>query len=42
MPRSELETHLRSATPAKRYFILSSEAYLKNNGQCAVDQLDKI
>ena len=42
VPRSELETHLRSATPVRHGFIQSDETRLKNNGQCVVDQIGKI
>ena len=42
VPRSELETHLRSATPVRYDFIQSDETCLKHNGQCVLDQIVKI
>jgi len=42
VPRSELETRLRSATPVKYDFIQSDETCLKHNGQCVLGQIDKI
>ena len=42
VPRSELETHLRSARPVKYDFIPPDESRLRDNGQCVVDQIDNI
>ena len=42
VPRSELDTRLRSAAPVKYDFIQPDETRLKNNGQCVADQIDKI